>query len=242
MGKKERNSSMKLSNCIITGANRGIGLELVRLYLESEKWKVHACCRHVEGADSLNALKQDFPENLEIHPLDVTRETSIRDFSLSLKNERIDLLLNNAGIMGGDRQTSLYLDFDQWREAFDVNTMAPLRMLQAVISNLRQSELPKVVTISSQMGSLAREGRGSISYRSTKAALNKVMQVVSLELKEEGITVALIHPGWVRTDMGGSGGDISVEESANGIMSVIASLTISDTGRFLKWTGEDHPW
>lgn len=233
---------MKLSTCIITGANRGIGLELVRTYLETNIWMVHACCRDLDGAESLQVLKQEFGERLELHSLDVTRETSIKNFALSLKDKQIDLLLNNAGIMGGNQQSALDMDFDQWRLAFDVNTMAPLRMLQALISNLKRSRKPTVVTISSQMGSLAREGQGNIAYRSTKAALNKSMQTASQELREEGITVALIHPGWVRTDMGGLNGEISVEESAQGIVSVISSLELADTGRFLKWTGEDHPW
>ncbi len=233
---------MKLSTCIITGANRGIGFELVHTYLKTNNWRVHACCRDLDGAEPLKVLKQEFGERLELHSLDVTRETSIRNFALSLKDKQIDLLLNNAGIMGGDRQSALDMDFEQWRLAFDVNTMAPLRMLQALISNLKQSRKPKVVTISSQMGSLAREGQGNISYRSTKAALNKAMQTVSQELREDGIIVALIHPGWVRTDMGGLNGEISVEESAQGIVTVISSLELSDTGRFLKWTGEDHPW
>lgn len=126
------------------------------------------------------------------------------------------------------------MDYAAWMRAFDVNTLAPFRVTTVFLPNLRRSTRPRVVALSSQMGSLHRESTGAFAYRSSKAALNKVMQVLSLELTPAGIVVCPVHPGWVRTAMGGAKADISVEESANGIVALIDSLTLDRSGRF--WT------
>lgn len=233
---------MSLSTVIITGANRGIGFELTKRFLLSNEWKILACCRNPDGADALKDLAENSSNRVEICRLDLTNENSIKAFSEKISGRAIDVLLNNAGIMGGNHQSAFDMDFDAWFETFKVNTMAPLRMVQASIENLRQSSNPRIITISSQMGSLNRMGKGSYAYRSSKAALNKVMQVLAAELEQEGIIVTVMHPGWVQTDMGGKDADISPQASAEGLFRVITSLKKSDNGRFLQWTGEDHPW
>jgi NAD(P)-dependent dehydrogenase (short-subunit alcohol dehydrogenase family) len=134
------------------------------------------------------------------------------------------------------------MDYARWLRTIEINTMAPFRLTTALRGNLRQSARPRVVTLSSQMGSLQRQGKGSVAYRSSKAAVNKVMQVLAIELREDGIVVCPVHPGWVRTDMGGPTADISVDDSARGLHAWIDSLAMEHSGRFWTWNGQEHPW
>jgi NAD(P)-dependent dehydrogenase (short-subunit alcohol dehydrogenase family) len=161
-----------------------------------------------------------------------------------LADSTIDILINNAG-MGGpgfENQTLLAMDYDGWAETFAVNTMAPLRMLQAFLPNLKQSEAGKTATVTSQMGAMALDMTVAYAYCSSKAAVNKVMKLASVELVKDGISTCLLHPGWVQTDMGGPGADITAQESASGIINVIDGLNIENTGSFWKWNGEEHAW
>lgn len=222
----------------ITGANRGIGLELVRTFA-SGGYQVIACCRRPDDAMELLQLKGP---GVSIHELDVTNANHIQSLVSELDGSPIDVLINNAGILGGDRQAVSDIDIEAWSNAFDVNTIAPFRLLAALGPNLQLADNPRAVTISSQMGSLARNTPGSVIYRSSKAAVNKAMQVAALELKSKGITVCVMHPGWVRTEMGGPNASISVEQSADGLFNVITGLTISQTGSFMTWDGNVHPW
>lgn len=222
----------------ITGANRGIGLELVRKFADAG-YQVIACCRRPDDAKELLQLKGP---SVSIHELDVTNADHIHTLISELDDAPIDVLINNAGIMGGDRQAVSDIDTEAWSNAFDVNTIAPFRLLAALEKNLQLADNPRAVTISSQMGSLARNTPGSVIYRSSKAAVNKAMQVAALELKSKGITVCVMHPGWVRTEMGGPNASISAKQSADGLFNVITGLTISDTGSFLTWDGNVHPW
>ena len=233
---------MTLPTVVITGANRGIGLQLVRNFLDSGSWKIIACCRSPQSADTLNELAKQYGDHLVLKSLEVTSPDSVAALAVDLKENTVDLLINNAGIMGGDQQKTLDMDFGRWEETLQVNTLAPLRMVQALYPNLKQSDHPRIVTISSQMGASVHKGIGAMAYRSSKAAVNKMMQGVSLELADEGFTVVLYHPGWVQTDMGGSSADITPSESAKGLYNSIISLKPSDNGRFMKWTGEDHAW
>lgn len=228
-----------METVLVTGANRGIGLELTRQFLEAG-YRVVAGCRNPEGADSLSALGTN--SNLSIHSLDVTSGESVAALCVSLEGQSIDILINNAGVMGGPRQDVGNMDYDAWMEAFEVNTLAPFRLTDALRDNLIGTERPRVITLSSQMGSLNRQSRGAIAYRSSKAAVNKVMQVLSLELEQDGIIVCPVHPGWVQTSMGGQHADISPEESASGLVKLIESLTKEQSGRFWTWDGQEHPW
>jgi NAD(P)-dependent dehydrogenase (short-subunit alcohol dehydrogenase family) len=231
-----------MQTVLITGANRGIGLELTKSFCTSDQWQVLACCRDPQSAKALRDVADQSDGRVEVHQLDVTNIDSVSALAAKLDSRSIDVLLNNAGVMGGDRQSALDMDYQAWRETFEVNTMGPLRMVQLFLPNLRLSDRPRVLTISSQMGALSRKRGGSYAYRSSKAAVNKVMQGLAIDLAEDGIIVSLVHPGWVQTDMGGAQADITPQESAVGIFRIAENLAQSDSGRFLKWNGEEHPW
>ncbi len=228
-----------MENVLITGANRGIGLELSRRFLDAGK-RVIATCREPDEAIELSNLAESF--ELLVFQLEVTDAESVSRLRAELESETLDVLINNAGIMGGDRQSMDDMDYSAWLEAFEVNTLAPFRLITTLRDNLRRAANPRAVTLSSQMGSLNRKSKGSHAYRSSKAAINKVMQVLSMELEADGIVACPVHPGWVRTDMGGSNADISAEESAEGLFKLIDNMTMEHTGRFWTWEAKEHPW
>jgi NAD(P)-dependent dehydrogenase (short-subunit alcohol dehydrogenase family) len=231
-----------METVLITGANRGIGLELTRQYLKRQT-RVLAACRTPESAQSLSELKQSNPETLKIYPLEVTDDNSVKTLADALRNETIDVLINNAGISGGERQEIREMDYSRWALTLAVNTISPFRVTVALLDNLRRSRKPRIITLSSQLGSMLRPtSTGNYAYRSSKAAVNKVMQGLAVDLRSENIIVCPVHPGWVQTDMGGSKADLTVQESASGLIRLIDRLELSDSGHFLKWNGEEHPW
>jgi NAD(P)-dependent dehydrogenase (short-subunit alcohol dehydrogenase family) len=225
-----------MATVMITGANRGIGFELTKRYAEAGN-DVIACCREPQNADGLKALK-----NVQVCGVHVADGDSVAALKTELGDRPIDLLINNAGTPGPAQQTALDMDYDGWAEAFAVNTMAPFRMLQTFRDNLKAAEAGKIITITSQMGAMDLNWPLMYAYCSSKAAVNKIMRMVSLELAADGTAVALIHPGHVKTDMGGESAEIEVGESAAGIMSVIEGISLEGTGCFMKWNGEVHPW
>jgi len=229
-----------METVVVTGANRGIGLELGKRYLESGH-RVIAGCRNPAAAAELKALTTS--GDLTTLSLDVLSHHSMERFAADIGSLGVDILINNAGVMGGDRQSVDDIDYQAWLETFQVNTLAPMKVATLLKRNLMQSASPRVVTVSSQMGALSRKSRGSFAYRSSKAAVNKVMQVLALEWEADGIVCCPVHPGWVRTDMGGGpGADISVAESASGIIDLVARLTSADSGQFFSWDGSVHAW
>lgn len=217
---------------VITGANRGIGLGLARLY---------AAAGHqvVMGARK-PGLSTDVPG--EILPLDVGSDDSVAAFAAALNGRVIDILINNAGILGPKRQSALDSDFAGFLEAFNVNTVGPLRVTQALLPNLRQSVGGKVAIVSSRMGAMSEAGANNIAYRASKAAVNKVAQCLATDLAGDGISVAVLHPGWVRTDMGGASADLTPEQSADGLKAVIDELSVTTSGRFWNHDGTPIPW
>src|SRR4051812_1085869 len=231
-----------METVLITGANRGIGLELTRQYLKKQT-RVLATCRSPESARSLSELQKSYPETLQIFPLEVTDQHSVKTLSESIRGEAIDVLINNAGISGGEHQDIQHMDYSRWALTFAVNTIAPFRVTVALLDNLRRSRRPRIITLSSQLGSMLRPTfTGNYAYRSSKAAVNKVMQGLAVDLRPENIIVCPVHPGWVQTDMGGAKADLTVQESASGLIQTIDRLQLSDSGHFLKWNGEEHPW
>ena len=234
---------MTTKTVLITGANRGLGFALVKEYLAKKDWVVLACCRSPDKADNLHALQND---NLKIHELDVTSDESVNALKKDIGDHCIDVLINNAGIFGshfeGENSSDKAVDYDVWATVFAVNTMGPLRVSQAFMDNIKNADAPKIITISSQMGSLNRKSAGYYPYRSSKAAVNKVMQTLAYELQDENVIVTMIHPGWVKTDMGGENAEITAETSAQGIAQVISNLTIKDSGKFYQYDGSEHPW
>jgi NAD(P)-dependent dehydrogenase (short-subunit alcohol dehydrogenase family) len=230
-----------MSTVLVTGANRGIGLELVRLLLERGD-TVFAACRDPDRAADLQALAQSSLA-LTVLAIDVTDPASISAAVAQVDGAPLDILINNAGIIGPKRQSSTDMDFDGWLETFSVNTLGPLRVLQAFLPNLSLRDQAYVLTVTSRMGSLtASPGTDRIAYRSSKAALNRAMQAVAGDLKMRNIAVSVAHPGWVRTDMGGSSADIRPADSAAGLLHVIDRMTISKSPRFFNYDGSDISW
>lgn len=228
-----------METVVITGANRGIGLGLVQVFL-AKKTRVIAACRHPNEAQDLQKLAKS--SALEILSLDVADEASVTNFISSLTGKPIDILINNAGTLGGEQQSASSMDYDAWAQAFAINTIAPFRLTVGLLANLKQSPRPRVISVSSMMGSLAGESSGHYAYRSSKAALNKVMKTLAKDLEPDGVLVCPIHPGWVKTDMGGANAAITVAQSAEGIFKLIDTLTAEKSGHFLTWEGEELPW
>ncbi|HUN24622.1 MAG TPA: SDR family oxidoreductase [Anaerolineales bacterium] len=223
---------------LITGANRGIGLALAQQYLQKD-WQVLAVCRKPSLAQKLVLLQTTHPQ-LSILELDVADEAAIKQFGLQMTQQKIDVLINNAGINPKEQQSLPILNSQNWLTAFKVNTIAPIQLSAALVPSLRLSHHPRIVNISSQMGALGRtSGGGSYAYRTSKAALNKASQLLATDLRAEGVIVVPVHPGWVRTDMGGPNGEISAEDSAQGIYNLVENLTLSQSRTVLElgWQG-----
>ncbi len=219
---------------VITGANRGIGLALARQLTERGE-EVIATARNPATATELVALGG------RVVPLDVQDDDSVQAFAQSLGNEPIDVLINNAGMAIMDGLGNL--DFEGMKSVIDTNTVGPLRVLQAVLPQIKSSGSAKVVNITSRMGSIEENSSGGMyAYRISKAALNMAISVSSIDLKEAGVTVIGIHPGWVKTDMGGSNAQVDVDDSATSILSTVDGLTPQDTGRFMDRDGSAIPW
>ncbi len=230
-----------MTTVLITGANRGVGLALSREYAASGA-SVLACCREPESASGLIELAA--AHDVRILGVHITEAQSVASLGQQLANRPIDILINNAGMIGPERsqQSLTTMDYEGWAEAFAVNTMAPLRMLQTLLPNLKSASQGKVATITSQMGAMSVDMTVAYAYCSAKAAVNKVMKLAAIELARDGISSCLIHPGWVQTDMGGPQAAITPEESAAGIFNVIDKLNPGTTGGFWNWNGEVHAW
>jgi NAD(P)-dependent dehydrogenase (short-subunit alcohol dehydrogenase family) len=190
----------------------------------------------------LQALAKTAP-TLTVLAMEVTDAGSIARAVAQVDGTPIDILINNAGIIGPKRQTSTDMDFDGWLQTLDVNTLGPLRVLQAFLPNLNLNDHAYVLTVTSRMGSLtASPGTDRIAYRSSKAALNRAMQAIAGDLRARNIAVAVAHPGWVKTDMGGSGADITPAQSAAGLIHVIDRMTVSKSPRFYNYDGSEISW
>jgi NAD(P)-dependent dehydrogenase (short-subunit alcohol dehydrogenase family) len=221
-----------MATIVITGANRGIGLELARQYAAEG----HEVVRAMRGVDKADPL---FGTTLA---LDVTDGDSVAKFAAGLEGKPVDLLIANAGVIGPERQSSTDMDFAGFAATLDANVLGPLRVIQALLPNLRKADAARVAVVSSRMGSMAYAKSDHVAYRASKTAVNKVVQCLASDLEGEGIAVASLHPGWVRTDMGGSGADIEVSTSAAGIRKVLGDLSLGNTGRFWAYDGEELAW
>ncbi len=231
-----------MSTLLVTGANRGLGLEFARQYA-ADGWQVYATCRSPDTAEELKRLAGESGGRIRVLELDVTDTASVRAAAAGLKGVAIDLLLNNAGVMGPRGDGIGSLDYAGWARVLDANTLGPMRVVEAFVENVAKSDLKRIVTITSGMGSLAdNTSGGSYAYRSSKAAVNMVVRSLALDLASRGITCVVMNPGWVRTDMGGPRGTISPAESIKAMRSVIAALRQDDSGKFLNYTGEPYPW
>lgn len=227
---------------LVTGANRGLGLEWARQYAEAG-WRVYASCRRPAEAGELNALAGRHPQ-LSVHRLDVTDSEQLRTLQLDLEEARIDVLLNNAGVyldkfmgdLGG-------IDYEVWLRAFAVNTLGAVRVTEALAGQVAASEKKRVVAISSHMGSIAEiAAPGNYAYRSSKAALNAAMKGLSHALAQRGIGVLLLHPGWVRTRMGGPDAPLTPAQSVHGMRALVENFRPEMNTRFFRYDGTEIPW
>ena len=234
-----------MEQVLITGANRGIGLELVRCYLAAGA-KVHAVCRRSSSA--LQELAND--ERLQIHTLDLLDDLALSELANHVTGP-LDILLNNAGTMGRASfaqhglEAGRFGDFDRqdWHRIFDINVCTPMSLTQAFADHLERSERGRVVMVSSMLGSMTQNTVGGFyGYRASKAGLNALVASLGVDLSPRGIMAVAVHPGFVRTDMSGPMAEIEAAESAAGIAAFIDSLTVEQSGGFFDWMGRRMPW
>ncbi len=231
-----------MANTLITGANRGIGLEFARQYL-ADGWRVYAACRDPDSAFELHSLADASDHQLQIMALDVTDSATIKAAATELDRQAIDLLLNNAGVMGPRGQTIGNVDYEAWARVLDANTMGPMRVSEAFVENVARSDRKLIVTLTSGMGSLAdNTSGGSIAYRSSKAAVNMVMRSLAIDLAPRSITCVVVNPGWVQTDMGGPNAKITPAESVTKLRRLIETLGPAQSGKFFNYDSREYPW
>ncbi len=234
-----------MQNILITGANRGIGLALTKEYLSHGDCRVFASCRNPAGAAELNQLAESHVDRLLVLQLDVNDETSIKRAvdAVSAEADSLDVLINNAGISGGDDTRSMgRLTSVAVASVITTNAVAPLIVTQACRDMLKKADNPRVVMISSGLGSLARTGSNAYAYRMSKAAMNMAARALAFDGAMAGITTVTVAPGWVKTDMGGPNAELQSEESASGVLTLVAGLSSGDNGNFFRYDGTHLPW
>jgi NAD(P)-dependent dehydrogenase (short-subunit alcohol dehydrogenase family) len=227
---------------LITGANRGIGLQFCKKYSE-DGWKVIACCRRPEQSNELIALANCY-DNLVVESLDISLFEQVDKLANKLSGVPIDILINNAGVYDDNRMNGFgQLDYAKWINSLNINTLGSVKLTEAFLPHIKQSEKRLIVNISSLMGSISDNGSGgSILYRSSKAALNAAMKSLSIDLKDQRVGVLILHPGWVKTDMGGPNALIDTKTSVDGMCLVIENFNLTQTGSFIRYDGELLPW
>ncbi len=232
---------------LVTGANRGIGLGLVKHYSESG-WSVIAGCRHPNEADTLRKIARTHSNTISIVRIDVLDHVTIDDVATKYKDTPLDILINNAGIIGPipirehiERQNFGTIDYDVWEEVVRTNTFGPMKIAEAFIENIAASKQKKLVSLSSTLGSIAEDHIPAIAYASSKTALNKVMTLLADKLRDRQIIVSLFCPGYVKTRMGPDA-HIEIENSVKGLTTLIAGLTLEQTGTFMRYNGESIAW
>lgn len=232
---------------LITGANRGIGLEFVRQYAR-DGWSVIACCREPAHAMDLRSIATG-SENVEVAALDITDHQGIDRTARRFGATSIDVLINNAGIMGAmpfgenlQRQHFGSLDYELWEQVFRTNTLGTVRMTEAFLESVARSAQKKIVNLSSTTGSISESRREALAYTTSKTALNKAMTVIAEHVRPRGIIVALLCPGYVKTRMNVGGATVEIPDSVSGMRALIGSLTIEESGTFRRYNGERIGW
>jgi NAD(P)-dependent dehydrogenase (short-subunit alcohol dehydrogenase family) len=232
---------------LITGANRGLGLEFAKQYA-TDGWQTLATARKLEGAEELKKLAARHP-SLALHKLDVADEGSIQNLAAALKGKPIDLLLHNSGIYPRKGLKIGEIDYESWRETLETNLFGVMRLAEALLGNVEASERKQIAAISTGLSSLRGVEGGSVAqagtlyqYRTSKTALNMALAILAKELEPRGISVAIIDPGWVKTDMGGPHAQLTPEQSISGIRKVLARNPKEISGKFLGYDGGARPW
>lgn len=231
---------MQRATWLVTGVSRGIGLALVKEILRRGH-NVIGACRHPDGQRDLWEIKGDYKDRFQSMKLDVTNEASIREFSQVLNGRVIDVLVNNAGVLKDADSDLSTLDSFSLRQSLDVNTIGPLLLTKALLPNLKGSSNPKVINITSLMGSLSdNQSGGYYGYRMSKTALNMFSVCLAREFRD--LTVLAMHPGWVKTDMGGPKAPTETIDSARGIVEIVEKATPKESGTYLDFRGRVLPW
>lgn len=238
-----------MTTIFVTGSNRGIGLEFVRQYA-ADGAEVIATCRNPNKADDLRAIAESTHGRVLVEQLDVGDPESIRALAQKFKGKPIDILINNAGVIGPrdpnrERLKEQFfgtLNYDAWLDVMNVNTLGPIRVAEAFIENVALGNEKKIVTLSSTVGSIEEGPHPVFIYSTSKTALNKAVSVLALTLQDSGIIAALFCPGHVKTDLGGEDATVEVEDSVAGLRELISGLTMNDSGTFTRYNGETVAW
>jgi NAD(P)-dependent dehydrogenase (short-subunit alcohol dehydrogenase family) len=234
--------SQAMPTVLVTGANRGIGLEFVRQYAEAGD-RVIAVCRRPDQAKALAGIAARSDGRVTTPAADVGDDAAMAALKAQVGDQPIDIVVANAGVMGPqDQHRPGQFDFAGWLETLSVNTLGPMRTAEAFLPNLKAGREKKLIAITSGMGSTAEAGGGYLAYRSSKAALNNAWRNLAPALRGDGVTAVVISPGWVRTDMGGAGAELTPEQSVTAMRKLIAGFTPKDSGRFLGVSGADVAW
>jgi len=228
-----------MANIAITGAGRGIGLELTKQHLAAGD-RVFALVRDPAAADALDKLAAGAGDRLSVHKMDVGDAASIKAGAASTGDAPIDILYNVAGLLGVTQSELDSTDWDAFDEVIDIMLKGPMRVLQAFLPRMGKGS--KVINFSSQVAASTWPYGGYYAYAAAKAGLGRMMRSVAIDLKDRGIIVGIVHPGYVQTDMGGAGADITPEDSARGIRTLAEGWTLDRSGDFYKWNGEPHAW
>jgi NAD(P)-dependent dehydrogenase (short-subunit alcohol dehydrogenase family) len=233
-----------MPSILITGANRGLGLEFARQYA-ADGWEVLATARDPKSSEELQRLAKH--KNVSLHGLDVTSEASVKQLAKTLGGKPVDLLVLNSAIYtrNGDRLGAL--NFAGWRESFETNVLGAMRVAEALIENVAASARKQIIALSTGMGSVQALGTTfglgvAYQYRTSKAALNMTMSILAKEVEPRGISVVLFSPGWVQTDMGGPNAALTPEQSIGGMRKVLERNPMELTGKFLSYDGATWPW
>lgn len=236
-----------MATVLITGANRGLGLEFARQYA-SDGWKVFATVREPKKATELQDLAKKH-SNVQIHQLDVAHEKSIKNLAEALDSEPIDVLIHNSGVYPRGGQKIGEIDYAGWRAALETNVFGAMRLTEALLKNVEASDRKQIAAVSSGMASLRGVEGGSVAqagtsyqYRSSKTALNMALSILAKELEPRGISVVLLDPGWVKTDMGGPHAQLTPEQSIGGMRKVLAGNPKQIAGKFIGHDGIARPW
>ncbi|MDC3111228.1 SDR family oxidoreductase [Pelagibacteraceae bacterium] len=225
-----------MKNILITGANRGIGLKFAEIL--SANNNIYATARDITNADDLKKF-----DNTELLELDLLNKDSIKSFCSELKDIPLDLIINNAGIFQDEQMEETILDPELWLDEIMINAIGPVVLSQKLKENIMSGNDKKIIFISSQMGSIDDNYSGGYYfYRTSKSALNSAAKSLSIDWKADGIAVLMLHPGWVRTDMGGSNAKLDIDTSVSKMLDVINSLDMGKTGEFLNYEGKKLEW
>jgi NAD(P)-dependent dehydrogenase (short-subunit alcohol dehydrogenase family) len=229
-----------MPSILITGANRGLGLEFTKQYAEAG-YRVFATARQPQKAKELASVANANP-NVSLHALETTEPESVAALVRALNGEPLDILLNNAGVMGPKRQSLGDIDYPGMLDTFKVNTIGPLMLAEALLDNVAKSQKKLIAAVTSGMGSISDTGGDSYAYRASKAALNMSYRNLAMDLKGRGVIAVVINPGWVQTDMGGKAAPVKVADSIAAMRKVFDGVKLADSGKFLDFKGGTWEW